>query len=203
MKGQLILASASPRRRELLQQIGLEFEVLTSDAPEITSAVEPKDIVMDLSRQKALAVQKLLEKENGPSSRKTISLSGKYPVLLGADTIVFSGSRVLGKPADQAEAFSMLEQLSGRTHQVYTGVTLLCGRKSRSFYECTQVECYPMTPEEIHSYIQTGDSMDKAGAYGIQGPFAAFVKGIRGDYNNVVGLPVSRVYQELKTFPDP
>ena len=183
----LIIASGSPRRRELLTQIGLTFEVITSDAPEITSATDPGEIVMDLSHQKAQAVQDLLDPKEAA-------------VILGADTIVFSDGQVLGKPADEEAAFAMLKKLAGHTHQVYTGVTLLRGTETHAFYACTQVECFPMTDEEIRSYIATGDPMDKAGAYGIQGPFAAYVKGICGDYNNVVGLPVSRVYQELKRY---
>ena len=195
MKGKLILASASPRRRELLQQIGLEFEVLTSDAPEITSETEPAEIVKDLSRQKAMAVKEQWEKTKSPSD-----VVRKNTLILGADTVVCHNGRILGKPKDEEEAFFMLRDLADATHKVYTGVTLLGESLCHSFSACTRVEVYPMTDAEILAYIATGDPMDKAGSYGIQGPFAAFVKGIRGDYNNVVGLPVSLVYQELKNL---
>lgn len=187
----LILASGSPRRRQLLKQIGLAFDVITSDAAEQTGQTEPDRIVIALSRQKAEAVQRqLAEAERGDT------------VVIGADTIVFCEGKVLGKPRDESDAFQMIKMLSGRKHSVYTGVTLMRGARIQSFFERTAVSVYPMTDEEIAGYIRTGEPMDKAGAYGIQGAFAAFIKGIEGDYNNVVGLPVGRVYQELKEFND-
>lgn len=123
-------------------------------------------------------------------------------VVIGADTIVACGGQVLGKPGNRERAEEMLGKLQGGTHQVYTGVAFVWKEKGRTetagFYECTDVRVYPMTEEEIRCYVETGEPMDKAGAYGIQGGFAAFIQGICGDYNNVVGLPVGRVYQELK-----
>lgn len=185
----LILASGSPRRRELLKQIGLTFDVITSDTAEETDQKEPGEIVKALSRLKAEAV-----------GRQLSETARADTVVIGADTIVYCAGRVLGKPQDEAEAFRMIKMLSGRKHDVYTGVTLLCGTAVHSFYERTAVSVYPMTEEEITAYIRTGEPMDKAGAYGIQGAFAAFIKAIEGDYNNVVGLPVGRVYQEIKKF---
>lgn len=124
-------------------------------------------------------------------------------VVIGADTIVVYRDEILGKPADKAEAYDMLSMLADRTHQVYTGVALVISKKGRvhtnTFYESTDVTFCPISREDLHAYIETGDPLDKAGAYGIQGSFAIHVKCIHGDYNNVVGLPVSRLYQELLT----
>ena len=123
-------------------------------------------------------------------------------VIIGADTIVVHNGNIMGKPHDVVEAEKMLSELCGDVHQVYTGVALIWeedGAEHKDvFYECTDVYVYPASPEEICAYVATGDPLDKAGAYGIQGKFAAFIKKIDGDYNNVVGLPVGRVYQELK-----
>lgn len=180
----IILASGSPRRKELLAQAEILFEVLVSDAEEMITKSEPGEIVEELSWRKSEAVAK------------------RYPgrTVLGADTIVVLDDRVLGKPKDKEDACRMLRDLQGRTHQVYTGVTLMRGDRTHSFHERTDVTVYPMTGEEIKDYVQSGDPLDKAGAYGIQGRFAAYIKGIRGDYYNVVGLPIGRVYQELKKF---
>lgn len=125
-------------------------------------------------------------------------------IVLGSDTIVSLDGKILGKPADEEEASRMLRLLAGRTHEVYTGVALLTRQngelREKVFYEKAQVEMYPMSEEEIRSYIATGEPMDKAGAYGIQGRAAIYIKGIAGDYHTVVGLPVARVYQELKDW---
>ena len=186
MKKQLILASASPRRKELLEKIGLTFEVLPSHCQEKVTCTEPARVVEELSAQKAEDICQAAK----PGS-----------VVLGSDTVVALDDRILGKPKSEEEAFSMLHALQGKVHQVYTGVTLMePGGKRETFSCCTEVSVFPMTEEEIWAYVKTGDPMDKAGAYGIQGPFCAYVKEIRGDYNTVVGLPVSRVYQELKAF---
>lgn len=184
----IILASASPRRRELLLQIGLQFEVMESACEEKIESSLPEEVVCALSKQKAQDVWERLQ--DGTA------------VVIGADTVVAFEGRILGKPGDEAEACSMLKMLSGNTHQVYTGVTL-CHTvgdhvQSRTFYEKTEVTFYSMSEEEIRDYAATGDPLDKAGAYGIQGRCAAHIKGISGDYNNVVGLPVGRLYQELK-----
>ena len=183
----IILASGSPRRRELLTQIGMPFEVITSDVKEVTTATQPDEIVKELSKIKAV---KQLCKEKGETYQDA--------VILGADTIVYHNGKVLGKPKSEEDAYSMIESLAGKEHFVYTGVTILTPKKQICFAEAVKVSVYEMSAEEIKRYIATGEPMDKAGAYGIQGRFAAFVKGISGDYNAVVGLPVARVYQELK-----
>ncbi|ADL05751.1 Maf family protein [Lacrimispora saccharolytica] len=183
----LVLASASPRRRELLAQIGIRPEIVPSTIEEKITTDVPEEAVAELSRQKAEDVAGCQQ-------------SGTF--VIGADTVVAAGGEILGKPATHQEAFRMISMLEGRTHQVYTGVTLVyCGqngKKVRTFVEKTDVHLYPMSQEEIKAYTDGIEPMDKAGAYGIQGKFAAFIKGIDGDYNNVVGLPVGRVYQEMK-----
>lgn len=190
----IILASASPRRKELLSQIGLSFEVITGDVEEITTSTLPREMVEELSHMKALDVFRKLPKADR---------EGK--IVIGADTVVSCDGHVLGKPKDKQHAFEMLSLLQGRAHYVYTGVTLIkAGEEAETeyvtFHEATAVHVYPMREEEIWKYIESGEPMDKAGSYGIQGRFAAFIKGIEGDYFNVVGLPVGRVYQELKNF---
>lgn len=183
----IVLASASPRRRELLNQISLNPVIEPSTVVEVITTRVPEDAVMELSLQKA-------EDVAGHQQPGTI--------VIGADTVVAAGGKILGKPGSHQEAYEMIESLQGKTHQVFTGVTLIyCGKNGavvRSFAERTDVHVYPMTSEEIRLYAEDEEPMDKAGAYGIQGRFAAFVKGIDGDYSNVVGLPVGRVYQELK-----
>lgn len=193
----IVLASASPRRRELLEQIGLKFEVIVSNVAEETQAATPEGLVEALSRQKAEAVLAQLPP------------TGESVLVIGADTVVALGNIIMGKPGDEGEAVEMLRKLSGGKHHVCTGVTLLYRQgisdgpatvKRRTFHEKTEVHFYPMTPEEIADYVSTEDPLDKAGAYGIQGVFARYVQGIEGDYNNVVGLPVGRLYQEAKEW---
>ncbi len=184
----IILASGSPRRKELLKQIGIDFKVCVADAEEKSDKTSPDELVMDLSYLKASAVY-----ENGHCD----------DIVIGADTIVYAEGRVLGKPRDEADSRHMLNMLSGSSHEVYTGVTILykdgSGQKCRlSFSEKTTVHVATMTNTEIDEYIATGEPSDKAGAYGIQGSFAKFIKGIEGDYNNVVGLPVAALYARLK-----
>ena len=186
----VILASGSPRRKELLEQIGLEFEVVTCETDEECAQKDPGMYVKELSFSKAMAVYNLLVKQN----------MIKDKVVLGADTIVYHNGNVLLKPKDREDAYRIIKSLSGETHQVYTGVSIVSEYKTESFYEKTNVSIYEMSDEEIWKYIDSGEPMDKAGAYGIQGLFAAYVKEISGDYNNVVGLPVARVYHELKKF---
>ena len=208
----LVLASASPRRRELLSQIGLEFTVMPSTKEENAKTTEAGALVQELSRQKAVDIWEQLsggQGQNPDADQEQISeetqepnLNGKrQPELLviGADTVVCCEGKILGKPHSREAAAEMLTALQGRSHEVYTGVTLYSQSKTVTFFECTQVEFYPMTEVEISEYIDSKEPMDKAGAYGIQGLGARFVKGIRGDYNNVVGLPVGRLYQELKS----
>lgn len=208
----LVLASASPRRRELLSQIGLEFTVMPSTKEENAKTTEAGALVQELSRQKAVDIWEQLsggQGQNPDADQEQISeetqepnLNGKrQPELLviGADTVVCCEGKILGKPYSREAAAEMLTALQGRSHEVYTGVTLYSQSETVTFFECTQVEFYPMTEVEISEYIDSKEPMDKAGAYGIQGLGARFVKGIRGDYNNVVGLPVGRLYQELKS----
>ena len=208
----LVLASASPRRRELLSQIGLEFTVMPSTKEENAKTTEAGALVQELSRQKAVDIWEQLsggQGQNPDADQEQISeetqepnLNGKrQPELLviGADTVVCCEGKILGKPHSREAAAEMLTALQGRSHEVYTGVTLYSQSETVTFFECTQVEFYPMTEVEISEYIDSKEPMDKAGAYGIQGLGARFVKGIRGDYNNVVGLPVGRLYQELKS----
>lgn len=188
-KKQIILGSASPRRRELLTQIGLDFTVVSSDCDENIEKTVPAEVVQELSLKKALDV---FEK-----------VDNKAEILVvGADTIVALEGEILGKPHSKENAISMLNHLQGKMHQVYTSVSFVWEENgevfTHTFFECTDVEVLPMTKEEIAYYVNLNTCMDKAGAYGIQNEFACFVKGIKGDYNNVVGLPVGRVYQELK-----
>ncbi|MBD5455353.1 MAG: septum formation protein Maf [Lachnospiraceae bacterium] len=191
----IILASASPRRRELLSQIGMDFEVRVSDASESAVSYEPSELVKALSALKASAVFDQLSKEEKEES-----------LVIGADTVVSLSGSIMGKPKDRQEAVNMLLGLQGRVHQVYTGVTFIFQADLReapmkvSFFEKTDVSVYPMSQEEILSYVATGEPMDKAGAYAIQGKFAAYIKEINGDYNNVVGLPIGRLYQEMKKY---
>lgn len=208
----LVLASASPRRRELLSQIGLEFTVMPSTKEENAKTTEAGALVQELSRQKEVDIWEQLsggQGQNPDADQEQIAeetqepnLNGKrQPELLviGADTVVCCEGKILGKPHSREAAAEMLTALQGRSHEVYTGVTLYSQSETVTFFECTQVEFYPMTEVEISEYIDSKEPMDKAGAYGIQGLGARFVKGIRGDYNNVVGLPVGRLYQELKS----
>ena len=188
----VVLASASPRRTELLGQAGIRHVVIPSSCEETISSVVPEEVVMELSEQKAEDVYAGYEKGHPDEEF----------VVIGADTVVASGKEILGKPKSEEDAYHMISLLQNRTHQVYTGVTLLAktneGQKKNTFFECSHVAVYPMEEEEIRDYIGTGEPMDKAGAYGIQGGFAIYIRGIEGDYNNIVGLPIARVYQELK-----
>lgn len=190
----IVLASASPRRRELLSQAGVAFEVKPASGEERITSTEPAQVVEELSCQKAMFTAHALEKEQDRNLRDI--------VVIGADTIVSYEGKILGKPADEKAAKEMLGMLQGNTHQVYTGVTVLIREgecwKAHTFHECTDVTFYPVTEEEITEYVNSGDPMDKAGSYGIQGAWGAYVKGIRGDYNNVVGLPVARLIYETK-----
>ena len=190
----IILASGSPRRTELLQTAGIVHEVVVSGADEDVQEENPARLVEMLSSRKAEEVyERLVQQEP----------SGDL-VVIGADTVVAADGKILGKPGDEEDARRMLRMLSGRSHHVYTGVTL-CGRigsvrREVSFSEESAVHVAQLTEEEISEYIDSGEPMDKAGAYGIQGAFMKFVSGIEGDYFNIVGLPVSHLYQEMKQF---
>lgn len=204
----VILASASPRREELLRQIGIIPEVIPSRVEEKVTKKEPDQVVMELSGQKAEEVAARLEKtrkgiwteasadkDEKTGAEEDASIT---QMVIGSDTVVYADGRILGKPADYEEAANMLRTLQGGTHHVYTGVTLIAGELKKTFAVKTEVDVYPMSEREIEAYLACGESMDKAGAYGIQGRFAAHIKGIRGSYTNVMGLPAGRVYQEMK-----
>ena len=183
---ELILASASPRRKELLEKIGLPFTVQPAKGEERITQKSPAAVVMELSRQKA---------------EEIAAAQTEDCIIIGADTVVARGDKIMGKPKDAADAKQLLRSIADDCHQVYTGVTLIrtgAHPQSVTFQEKTDVFLYPISDAELDAYIASGDPMDKAGAYGIQGDFAIYVKRIAGDYYNVVGLPIGRVYQELK-----
>ena len=184
---QLILASASPRRKALLSLFGIPFTVRAADIDETMDPEKPPfDEVARVSRLKALAVSR--EEED---------------VVIAADTIVVCQGKVLGKPHSEAEAASMLRLLSGRDHQVMTGCTILYGDRAETFTEVTSLHFRPLSEKEIQKYVQSGEPMDKAGAYGIQGGAALFCEKLEGDYYNVMGLPVCRLYETLcRTVPE-
>lgn len=196
---QIILASGSPRRKELLEQVGLEFEICPAQGEEIITSSVPQEVVVELSMQKAKEVAALVSSYGN----KHVDITTPSDIMvIGADTVVACDGKILGKPEDEEDAKEMLRMIAGRKHNVFTGVTVVLIDKSgkagmKSFYESTEVEVCDLTDEQIERYIKTGEPMDKAGAYGIQGKFAIYVKAINGDYNNVVGLPVSRLYLEL------
>lgn len=183
----LVLASASPRRRQLLEQIGLKPEIMPSMEKEEAMDLPPGKLVEALAKQKAVAVA---------------GRCGQDAVVIGADTVVSVEGRILGKPEDERQAREMLGLLQGRVHQVYTGVAIILAGmgKSLTFSERTDVAVYPMDDTEISRYVSGGEPMDKAGAYGIQGYGSVLVEGISGDYYNVMGLPVCRLGRMLLRF---
>ena len=190
----LILASQSPRRKELMTLGGFQYKVIISDCEEKFSGTTPHEVVEELSLKKAVDVL-----------NKCVKCEDYHDIIvIGADTVVAYDGNILGKPKDRHEAKKMLRKLQGNTHEVYTGVTFARADKEKiithTFYECTEVVFNEMTEKEIDEYVSTGDCDDKAGAYGIQSGAAKYVKEIHGDYNNVVGLPLSRLYKELKNF---
>ena len=177
----LVLASKSPRRSEILKNAGIDFTVRVADADEtIHDGTKPEDAVVFLAARKAMAVERADDE-----------------TVLGADTVVVLDDKILGKPKDREDAYNMIKNLSGRVHSVYTGVCAIGNGISLTFAEETKVEFYPLTEDEINEYINTEEPYDKAGAYGIQGLASKFIRGIQGDYFNVVGLPVSSVYKKI------
>jgi septum formation protein len=211
----IILASQSPRRRQLLQQINLGFEVIPALTDEDhNGTTDPEVLVCELAREKAMEVARRVMAEKGAAGSAT-----RHPdtLIIGADTIVVLDGEILGKPVDAADACRLLRLLSGRTHAVYTGVSLVMfgthhhkrpasGQPpiaSRTFFERTDVTFSELTDAEIAGYVAGGSPMDKAGAYGIQDDLGAlFVERIDGDYYNVVGFPLNRFYREMKTFAE-
>lgn len=183
----IILASSSPRRKELLELIGIPFIVDPSQAEEIIDELlTPKEVVESLALLKAKDVAK------------------RYPegIIIGADTIVVLDNEILGKPVSHADAFNSLQKLQGKAHQVYSGVAIINAKTNQSCvcHQATKVFMSPLNEAEIHHYIATGEPMDKAGSYGIQGIGAVFIEKIEGDYFNVVGLPLSLLRKQLKDF---
>ncbi|SFB28050.1 septum formation protein [Acetitomaculum ruminis DSM 5522] len=190
MKKRIILASGSPRRKEMLERIGLDFEIIKSNCKEIITKTNPDEIVMELALCKAKDVAQTLKEEG---------------LVIAADTIVVYDKKIMGKPKDEKEAFEMLSLLQNNTHEVYTGVCIMDASKKEevvSFYEKTDVYVCEMTKKQIEDYIATKDPFDKAGAYGIQGIFGKYIKGINGSYDNVVGLPLGRLYKELLSLKE-
>lgn len=183
----IILASGSPRRKELLERMGItNFQILVPDADEsLTPGLPPALQVEELSRRKALAAARQADKGS---------------LIIAADTVVSLDGAILGKPADEEEAFRMLAALSGVCHQVYTGITVRQGDRVLTGYQETGVRFRSLEPEEIRRYIAAGECLDKAGAYGIQGFGSLLVEGIQGDYYNVVGLPICRLAEMLREF---
>lgn len=183
----LILASASPRRRELLARTGLPFTAVNAEADETPPpGASPCETALALARRKAEAARRFARPGD---------------VVLAADTVVDLDGRALGKPKDESQARAMLAALSGRGHLVHTGFCILCGSREESGAETTAVTFFPLTAEEINRYVATGEPMDKAGAYGVQGLGALLVQRVDGDFYNVVGLPIARVARLLRQFP--
>ncbi len=195
----VVLASGSPRRKEILEQVGVEFEVWPSSVEEVISSNVPQDVCVELCKQKALDVASQIKTYNESHADLT---SPQDILVIGADTIVSFDGEILGKPRDEEDAVNMLCKLQGNTHQVFTGVCLVFISKDgrvgeTSFFDETDVTFYPVTTERIRSYVESGEPMDKAGSYGIQGYFAKYIKEIKGNYNNVMGFPIGRIINEL------
>ncbi len=181
----IILASASPRRKELMELAGYDFEVICADIVEVVpEEAMPQEVVMSLALQKAQAV----------------AAEHKEAVVIGSDTVVALDGKILGKPHSEQEACEMLRSLSGRTHKVFTGVAIVCGGKVKNFFDETDVEFYSLGDDEIKKYVATGEPTDKAGAYGIQGRGSVLVKRINGDFFSVMGLPIAKLYREMSDF---
>lgn len=188
MEYRVVLASGSPRRKELLRQMGVKFSCHTSSREEIIRSMDPESVVAELSAMKA---EDVAEQEEGSV------------LVIGADTVVSHRGEILGKPKNDEDAVRMLSLLAGDTHEVYTGVTVLIKEEAKivkrvAFTQATRVQVYPMEEQEIRSYVATGEPRDKAGAYAIQGLFAPYIRGIEGDYYNIVGFPIGKLYQKLK-----
>lgn len=201
-----ILASRSPRRRELLGQAGLSFDIIPAEGEEQAVSEDPAKTVRALARSKAEEIADGIEEGKILLSERAGSEKEDQLVIIGSDTVVAIDDQILGKPSDWTQAYEMIHALQDRTHHVYTGVSIICldkreeetKRTEHTFHECTEVHVLPMDEEEIRAYIDSPEPYDKAGAYGIQGAFGVYISGISGDYNNVVGLPIARLYHELK-----
>ncbi len=187
----VILASESPRRKEIMEKMGIQFESMVADINEEVLNTKPRQMVQELAALKAKKVADIFEDD----------YDNKI-VIIGADTMVFHKGRLMGKPVDEEDAFKMIKMISNDVHQVYTGVCIIIledGKETKriSFASSTGVWVNPLSPKQIKDYLATGEPMDKAGAYGIQGRFGIFIKKIQGDYYNVVGLPIAEIYEKL------
>lgn len=195
----IVLASASPRRKQIFEQVGIEFDVYPSDEEEVITETKPDKVCVSLSKLKALDVASKIKAYNDIHT----DVSTPTDILvIGADTIVSVDGKILGKPRDEDDAFNMLKMLSDNDNYVYTGVTLVFMSKDGrvgeySFFEKTKVTFYKIADDDIKAYIATGSPLDKAGSYGIQDMSAKFIKSIEGDYYNVVGFPIARLFYEL------
>ncbi|MDF2541769.1 MAG: hypothetical protein K0S47_1487 [Herbinix sp.] len=193
----IILASESPRRKEIMETMGITFDVMGSNLPEIVTETEPAKIVESLAEMKTRHIGQRLKEMNASLSEQQEDI-----IVIGADTMVFAKGQVLGKPKDKEDAIRMIQMLSDSSHDVFTGVAVLVRKEGKEdqilrFSVDTKVVVFPLTIEQIIHYVGTGEPMDKAGAYAIQGQFGIYIKEIVGDYYNIVGLPISRIYQEL------
>lgn len=187
---QLILASGSQRRKEILEGVGIHFRTILSNALEDSDEKDPSSLVISLAKNKAVRVANQLSDTHGDY------------VVLGADTMVFHNKKALGKPKDKEDAYQMLKSLSGDVHEVITGVSIIImkhGEVEKYLFNSTttKVFMHELSDTAIHNYIETNEPMDKAGAYAIQGKFAVYIERIEGDYFNVVGLPITDIYQIL------
>ncbi len=189
----IILASGSPRRREILGNLGIKFKIVTSEKEEKINSSVPEEVVKELSEMKATDVYDRIGEAEGDNF-----------LIIGADTVVACDGKILGKPGNRENAIKMIKMLSGREHFVHTGVCLI-GKKNGEFFknifsERSAVFVTELTDEETEAYADTGEPFDKAGGYAIQGLFAPYVERIEGDYYNIVGFPLSRTVRELKKF---
>ena len=181
----LVLASSSVNRRKILERAGIAFDWIASNADETAAGLSPEALVLELSKRKLEAV---------------LPRCAPPDVVVAADTVASIGGEILGKPHDAAEASRFLHLLSGRTHVVYTGVSIAFAGKRAAFCETTDVTFYPLSEQEIDTYVASGEPFGKAGAYGIQGPAVLFVERICGDYNNIFGLPAARLMREIRAL---
>lgn len=212
----IILASESPRRKNIMEIMGIPFVAMASDVlEEIKGAgkeYEPSEIVQGLARLKAEDINSKFSSNilNNIQNNKEAAVDEGY-IIIGADTMVFYKGQALGKPKNKSEAIRMLELIEGDTHEVYTGVYIIIRSNemhnitdtnytSLSFAVSTKVKLMPLTRQQIEDYVATGESNDKAGAYGIQGRFGIFIQEIVGDYYNVVGFPIAAIYENLLTY---
>lgn len=190
---QIILASESPRRKEIMETMGIPYQVMAGNVKEVAEETEPSEMVQALARLKTNAIVDRLA---------DTPLVSDEVIIIGADTMVFYQGHALGKPRDEADAARMLRMISNDVHEVYTGVSIIIKKRDLSkecisFAVCTKVSVQPMSEEQILNYIATGEPMDKAGAYAIQGKFGIYIKEINGDYYNVVGFPIAKIYESL------